>query len=166
MNKLIELDLEFDFSDAVDAVKFDDDAIHGNNSMKRVDFIVEYENFYRFIEVKDPDDPTASNPQAILRKLGSGALINSLAGKYRDSLLYRILANKCSKDMHYVVLFSMSSLEPALLLTKQDALHRELPLNHNHWAIPAAKSCVILNLEQYKRQFGKNSVRRISDGAA
>tara|TARA_R110001583_G_scaffold104199_1_gene251575 strand:- start:8410 stop:8910 length:501 start_codon:yes stop_codon:yes gene_type:complete len=166
MTKLIELDLEFDFSDAVEAVQFDDNQTHGSSSMKRVDFVVEYENFYRFIEVKDPDDPAASNPQGILEKLRSGILINSLAGKYRDSLLFRVLANKGNKEMHYVVLLSMSSLEPALLLTKQDALHRELPLNHNDWAIPSAKSCVILNLEQYKRQFGENSVRRISDGAA
>jgi len=166
VTKLVELDLEFDFSDAIDAIQFDDNATHGNSCMKRVDFIAEYEGFYRFIEVKDPDDPAASNPQAIVQKFRSDELIRSLAGKYRDSLLFRILSNKCSKDMHYVVLFSMASLDPALLLSKQDALHRELPLNHNDWEIPAAKSCVILNLEQYKRHFGENSVRRISDGEA
>lgn len=113
MTKLVELDLEFDFSDAIDAIQFDDNATHGNSCMKRVDFIAEYEGFYRFIEVKDPDDPAASNPQAIVQKFRSDELIRSLAGKYRDSLLFRILSNKCSKDMHYVVLFSMASLDPA-----------------------------------------------------
>lgn len=166
MTKLAELDLEFDFSDAIEAIQFDDDLIHGNSSMKRVDFIAEYESFYRFIEVKDPDSPVAANPQAFLKKLKSDELIRSLAGKYRDSLLFRILANKCGKDMHYVVLLSMAALDPALLLSKQDALKREMPLNHGEWVLSAAKSCVILNLDQYKRHFGKSSVRRISDGTA
>lgn len=134
--------------------------------MKRVDFIVEYEDFYRFFEIKDPDAPTASNPRAIVNKLRSGALINSLAGKYRDSLLFRVLANKCNKDIHYVVLLSISSLDPASLLIKQDALKNEIPINHNGWVLSAAKSCVILNLEQYKKQFGESSVRRISDGGS
>ncbi|AQA18964.1 hypothetical protein BST95_12650 [Halioglobus japonicus] len=166
MTKLVELDLEFDFSDAIEAIQFDEDLSHGNSCMKRVDFIAEYEDFYLFIEVKDPDDPAAANPQAFVQKLRSDELIRSLAGKYRDSLLFRILANKCNKDMHYVVLFSMASLEPALLLSKQDALHREIPLNHDDWRIPSARSCVILNLKQYKIRFGENSVRRISDGGA
>lgn len=164
MTTLVELDLEFDFSDAIEAIQFDDVATHGNSGMKRVDFIAEYEDFYRFIEVKDPDDPSASNPNAFAQKLRSDELIRNLAGKYRDSLLFRILSNKCNKDMHYVVLISMASLEPALLLSKQDALNREMPINHDDWAMSAAKSSIILNLEQYKKHFGKNSVRRISDG--
>lgn len=163
MTTLVELDLEFDFSDAIEAIKFDDDA-HGNSSMKRVDFIAEYEDCYRFFEIKDPDDPAAQNPQAFARKLRSNELVRSLAGKYRDSLLFRFLTSKPLKDTHYVVLLSMTDLDPALLLTKQDALRREMPLTHSDWEKPAAKSCVILNLEKYKERFGENSVRRISDG--
>lgn len=164
MTKLIEDDLEFDFSDAISVVKFDDASTHGNNSMKRVDFIAEYESSYRFIEVKDPDVPGASNPQGFVNKLTTGKLICDLAGKYRDSLLFRVLSNKGSKQMDYVVLLSMASLDSALLLNKQDELHRSIPLTHGEWEIPSARSCVILNLQQYKTRFGSNSVRRISDG--
>lgn len=164
MTKLIENDLEFDFSDAVTAFQFDDDATHGNSSMKRVDFIAEYDDFYRFIEVKDPDIDLIADHSSFLAKFQSGNLVASLAGKYRDSLLFRVLANKCNKDMHYIVLLSMASIDVAMLLNKQDKLHREIPLNHDEWVLPSAKSCVILNLEQYKRQFGENSVRRISEG--
>lgn len=163
MTKLIENDLEFDFSDAVTAFQFDDDT-HGNSSMKRVDFIAEYDDFYRFIEVKDPDIDLIADHSSFLTKFQSGKLVASLAGKYRDSLLFRVLANKCSKDMHYVVLLSMASIDVAMLLNKQDKLYREIPLNHDEWALPSAKSCVILNLAQYKRQFGEKSVRRISEG--
>lgn len=166
MTKLVELDLEFDFSDAINAVQFDDTTTHGNSSMKRVDFIVEYEDCYRFIEVKDPDINLEGDHSSFLAKLQSGKLVTSLAGKYRDSLLFRVLSNKCDKDLHYIVLLSMASIEPPMLLNKLDALRREIPLNHNDWAISSAKSCVILNLEQYKRRFGESSVRRISDGGA
>jgi len=166
VTKLVELDLEFDFSGAIDAVQFDDDSTHGNSSMKRVDFIVEYEDCYRFIEVKDPDIDLEGDHSSFLGKLQSGKLVASLAGKYRDSLLFRLLSNKCDKDLHYVVLLSMASIEPPMLLNKLDALRHAMPLNHNDWVMSSAKSCVILNLEQYKRHFGENSVRRISDGAA
>jgi hypothetical protein len=163
VTKLVELDLEFDFTDAINAIKFDDISTHGNSGMKRVDFVAEYADCYWFIEVKDPDAPTATNPAAFVQKLRSDELIRSLAGKYRDSLLFRILENKCSKHMHYLVVLAMKSLEPALLLSRQDALHRELPLDHNNWVFPVARSCVILNLEQYKKHFGENSVRRLSE---
>lgn len=166
MTKLVENDLEFDFSDAVSAIQFDDDATHGNSSMKRVDFIAEYEDYYRFIEVKDPDIDPAADHSIFISKLQSGNLVASLAGKYRDSLLFRVLSNKCNKDMHYVVLLSMATLDTPLLLNKQDQLFREIPLNHEEWALPSAKSCVILNLEQYKNQFGETSVRRLSESGA
>ena len=164
MTRLTENDLEFNFSDAVTAFQFDDDATHGNSSMKRVDFIAEYEDYYRFIEVKDPDIDTTADHSRFLDKFRSGSLVASLAGKYRDSHLFRVLANKADKPFDYIVLLSMSVLDDALLLTKQDQLHRSIPFTHNDWDAPPARSCVILNLEQYKIQFGENSVRRISEG--
>lgn len=165
MTILVEDDLEFDFTAAIEAVRFDRDDLHGHNSMKRVDFIAEYEERFVFLEVKDPDNPVAANPGAFRQKLMSGNLIPSLAGKYRDSLWFRTLCGKSGKPVHYVVLLSMATLDPALLLTKQDELHRSLPLKHKDWSIPFAQACVILNLEQYKKQFGAHSVRRISAGA-
>jgi len=166
VTRLIEKDLGFNFPNDVTAFQFDDDAIHGNSTMKRVDFILEHDDCYLFIEVKDPDIPAATeqNRAEFLTDLQSGKLLNSLSGKYRDSLLFRHLAGKNDKPIDYIVLLSMSSLDPAFLLNKIDALHREIPLNHNSWSVTSARSCVILNLEQYKNQFGENSVRRISEG--
>ncbi|MFD2438604.1 hypothetical protein [Modicisalibacter luteus] len=48
MTLLSEDDLEFDFSDAIEAVRFDDDSLHGQSTMKRVDFIAEYEDRFVF----------------------------------------------------------------------------------------------------------------------
>jgi hypothetical protein len=164
MTILTELDLEFDFSDAIDAMQFDDDGYHGGNTMKRVDFIVEYEDFYRFIEVKDPDHPAVVNRAAFISKLRSGQLILSLSGKYRDSLFFRSIQNKADKKIEYIVLLSMAILDAALLITKQDELHKSIPLSHNDWPNDSAAVCVILNMEQWKRRFGDNSVKRLSAG--
>lgn len=166
MTVLSEDDLEFDFSSAIAAIRFDDDTLHGSKStMKRVDFIVEYEDCFVFLEVKDPDNPAAANPEAFRQKLLSGNLIPDLAGKYRDSLWFHTLCGKAEKPIHYVVLLSMAALDPALLLNKQDELHRCLPMNHRDWFKSFAQACVILNLEQYKRQFGTHAVHRKSVGA-
>lgn len=165
MTILVEDDLEFDFGAAIEAVRFDDSAIHGQSTMKRVDFIAEYEDRFIFLEVKDPDNPAATDVTAFNQKLLGGNLIPDLAGKYRDSLWFRALSGKAGKPVHYIVLLSMASLDPALLLTKQDELHRCLPMNHKDWSVSFAQACVILNLEQYKKQFGNHTVRRISAGA-
>jgi len=165
MTVLAEADLEFDFSEAMRAIRFDDDTTHGKSTMKRVDFIVEYADRYIFLEVKDPDNPAAANPEVFRQKLLGGNLIPDLAGKYRDSLWFHTLCGKADKPIYYVVLLSMAALDPALLLNKQDELHRCLPMNHRDWSRPFAQACVILNLEQYKRQFGTHAVRRKSAGA-
>ena len=164
MTVLSEDDLEFDFSLAIEAICFDDDALHKQSTMKRVDFIAEFADRFVFFEIKDPDNPVAANPGAFKQKLLSGNLIPDLAGKYRDSLWFRTLSGKADKPTHYIVLLSMASLEPALLLTKQDELQRSLPIKHPDWSAPCAQACVILNLDQYKKQFGEDSVRRLSAG--
>ncbi len=139
---LSEDDLEFDFSAAIEVIRFDDNTLHGKSTMKRVDFIAEYEDRFVFLEVKDPDNPAAVKPEAFSKKLLSGNLIPDLAGKYRDTLWFRTLSGKVGKPVHYVVLLSMASLDPA----------------------PFAQACVVLNLDQYKKQFGASSVRRLSAG--
>ncbi len=164
MTVLAENDLEFDFSAAMEAIIFDDDALHNPSTIKRVDFIAEFNDRFVFIEVKDPDMPGAANPEAFKTKLLTGNLIPDLAGKYRDSLWFRSLSGKATKPIHYIVLISMASLEPALLLAKQDELKRSLPITHKDWSVPCAAGCAVLNLDQYKKQFGANSVRRLSAG--
>jgi hypothetical protein len=164
MTVLTEDDLEFNFGSALDAIVFDDDALHKPSTIKRVDFIAEFNDRFVFLEIKDPDRPGAANPEAFKTKLLGGNLIPDLAGKYRDSIWFRTLSGKVTKPVHYVVLLSMASLEPALLLAKQDELKRSLPITHTDWSAPCAQACVILNLEQYKKQFGADSVRRLSAG--
>lgn len=161
--KLEERDLEFDFTGALAADKFDDGTTHASSSIQAVDFIIEYEDCYRFVEVKDPDEPGAVNVQAFRDKLRSGKLIRSLAAKYRDSLFFRAFQGYQSKDIEYVVLLSMAVLDDALLLVKQDELRRSIPFNHPLWQHSSASACVILNLNQWKRRYGDESIRRLSE---
>lgn len=164
MTVLAENDLEFDFSSALEAIIFDDDALHTPSTIKRVDIIAEYTNRSIFLEIKDPDQPGAANPQAFKDKLLTGNLIPELAGKYRDSYWFRSHSGKVTKPIHYIVLISMASLDSALLLAKQDELKKSLPITHKDWSAPCAVGCAILNLDQYKKLFGVNSVRRRSNG--
>lgn len=163
--KLRERDLEFDFTDALDAVKFDDGTVHSSSSIQPVDFIVEFEDCYKFVEVKDPDEPGTVNVEAFRKKLQSGKLIRSLAGKYRDSLFFRSFQDNPRKDVEYIVLLSMRRLDDALLLAKQDQLLRSIPFTHESWKRNSASVCVILNMKQWKRKYGENSINRLSEAS-
>ena len=166
MTKLAELDLEFDFSNAVNAYQFDSDELHGTSTGQRVDFIAEYENCYLFIEVKDPDHPAATNPAAFLAKLSNEKLVNSLAGKFRDTFFFKTLCAEYDrqKKIDYIVLLSCSAIDDAMMLTKQDQLHRKIPIQHTQWSGQPTISCSLMSLQKYKELFGENSVRRISEG--
>ncbi len=162
--KLTELDLEFDFNGALHAFKFDDGTTHASSSIQAVDFVVEYEDAYHFVEVKDPDKPDAADVASFVEKLKTGQLIRSLAGKYRDSYFFRNFQGYKKKNIEYIVLLSMKVLDDAMLLAKQDELHRSIPLKHQGWQSDSATACVILNMTQWKKRYGNKSIRRISDG--
>lgn len=160
-----ELDLELKFPDAIKVVHFDNPSCHGSSTIKRVDFIVEYNERHIFVEVKDPDCPGAQNIEAFRRKFESGALVQSLSGKFRDTLLFRSLQKKNELDIVYIVLISMSCLDPALLLTKQEELKGSIPISHKAWEQDCAAGCVVMNVQQWKTKFGSDSIRRISEAA-
>lgn len=162
MTQLSERDLEFDFSAAIRAVKFDDGVAHSKSSVQPVDFILEHTDRYTFVEVKDPDEPGAADVEAFRVKLKSGQLIRSLAGKFRDSMFFRVIQGVERKPVEYIVLLSMEALADADLLTKTDQLKRSLPIEHSDWPSDCATSCVIMNVRQWKRKFGDESLRRLS----
>ena len=161
--KLVEGDLEFFFSGAISAVKFDDETVHGSSSIQPVDFVVEFDEVFRFVEVKDPDVPNAENVAEFKEKLKSGKLTRQLAGKYRDSLFFRGFQSNSQKSVEYVVLLSMKVLEDALLIAKQDELQRSIPFSHATWEGTSASVCAILNIDQWKKRYGEESIRRLSE---
>lgn len=165
MTTVQEFDLELSFPGAEAVIHFDDSKYHASSTVQRVDFIAEYKAHYLFVEIKDPDIPTAQNSAAFVDKLKSGKLVQSLAGKFRDTQFFRLAQGKNDRKVRYVVLLSMQCLDNALLVTKQDELRKAIPIKHVDWANDCAASCIILNFEQWKIQFGEQSLRRISGEA-
>lgn len=163
MTTVREFDLELSFPGATNVVHFDDDHYHASSTVQRVDFIAEYDEQHLFIEIKDPDIPTAQDPGAFFQKVNSGKLVQSLAGKFRDTLFFRSAQGKNDREIRYLVLLSMNSLDDALLISKQDELRKAIPIRHGDWAQACAASCIILNFEQWKNKFGEQSLRRISE---
>ena len=158
-----EEDLEFDFSDAADAIKFDDCNHALSHCMKAVDFIIELPTAYLFVEVKDPSQPRAPAKAAdnFKAKVTNGELQKDIVKKFRDSFVYRWAENKLDKPVHFL---SVVTLEEALLHNFQDELKRNLPfVGPTRWTRQLAASCHVLNIEAWNRNFPKWPVRRLSE---
>ncbi|MEW6666845.1 MAG: hypothetical protein AB1512_16710 [Thermodesulfobacteriota bacterium] len=151
---------EFDFQDALDAFIFDEKTpglptFHGlSHAMRAVDLIVEFENEYLFIEVKDfyrPDDYLNGDYFNHLREV--------LKYKYRDSFLYRWAERKTDKPIHYLCLLT---LENALISRMNKEIRQQLPPGRPvaRWQREIARSCAILNQERWNRNFPKWPVTR------
>ena len=151
---------DFDFMDAIDAFVFDEKdknlpTYHGlSYAMKAVDIIVELENDYLFIEVKDfysPDDYKNGDCFNHLR--------NVLKYKYRDTFLYRWAERKIDKPVRYICLLA---LENALISRMNKEIRIQLPLSRpvERWERSIVDSCVVLNEERWNHNFPKWPVSR------
>lgn len=151
---------DFDFMDAIDAFVFDEKdknlpTYHGlSHAMKAVDIIVELENDYLFIEVKNfysPDDYQSGDCFNHLR--------NVLKYKYRDTFLYRWAERKIDKPVRYICLLT---LENALISRMNKEIRIQLPLSRpvERWERSIVDSCVVLNKERWNHNFPKWPVSR------
>lgn len=151
---------EFDFTDALDAFVFDqqDSAhvkFHGlSHAMKAVDLVVELDECFLFVEIKDfrtDDDLTTGD--------GFSKLKSALKYKFRDSFVYRWAEDIAAKPIHYLC---MLSLDNALTTRLAKDLKHELPCGRpiGRWQRDVAASCVVLNPEAWNRNFPKWPVCR------
>ena len=153
--------LQFDFSDATSAIKFDEEdrtksTFHGlSHCMKAVDFVVEYKDFYLFVEIKNPRD--ASRYATPSQK---NDLIKALVGKFRDSFLYRWCENALDKPIRYQCLVE---LDHAQTLHLMDALKRELPISKtpDRWQRELASMCSVTNRAAWNQTFPDMTVTNI-----
>ena len=158
---LREGELEFDFTDALNGFKFDEtdkqsEYYHGlSHCMKAVDFIIELENDYLLVEVKDFYDPAQYHNSDSFKKLR-----NDLKIKLRDSMLYRFAENLLDKPIRYLCLMT---LEDALNSRLMQELKRIVPegIASTRWEKPLAKSCIVANINRWNINFPKWQVRRI-----
>lgn len=160
---LTENDLEFDFTDAVSAIKFDDTDHALAHCMKAVDFVVEFPEAWLFVEVKDPSNPRAhiQATNGFREGATSGKLCRDIVRKFRDSFIYRWAEENTEKPIHFIFLIT---IEEALLNSFQDELRRDLPLTGPlRWSRQIVESCHALSIEAWNRNFSKWPVRRLSD---
>lgn len=151
---------EFDFTDAVDGFVFDQQdsshtKFHGlSHAMKAVDMVVELEECYLFIEVKD-----FRSDDALKTGDGFNKLKSVLKYKFRDSFIYRWAEKIPEKPIHYLCLLS---LDNALTTKLAKDLKHELPCGCpiSRWSRDLAASCVVLNFDAWNRNFSKWPVCR------
>jgi len=164
---------EFCFEDALNAFVFDETdsskpTFHGA-PMKGVDIVAEFNNDYIFIELKDYDDPAIYDITQVsedanekkARQDGFKWLKNYLKYKFRDSYLYRHAEQKVDKPIHYICL---TTFDNALNSRMQKILKRELPVGRAspRWTHELAKSCQVINMATWNKNFPKWPVTRLS----
>lgn len=168
--KLRERDLEIDFTDAIEAIIFDQmkadqPGYHGIGQMHRVDFIVELKEAILFVEVKDPGNPKAQ--AAGLAKfhgeLQDGTLSDTFAAKFIDTFLYRWAEERLEKPVHYISLVTFEDSE--LLPNFSDEIAKKLPPMGKavpRWKRQLAENCQVFNIELWNENFPKWPVVRVS----
>jgi hypothetical protein len=168
--KLRERDLEIDFTDAIDAIVFDQmksnqPNYHGIAEMHRVDFVVELEAAILFVEVKDPGNPRAQAEglEKFFAELKSGTLGDTFAAKFIDTFLYRWAEERLHKPVYYISLVTFEDSE--LLPNFSDEIAKKLPPMGNvmpRWKRRLAENCQVFNIELWNQSFPKWPATRIA----
>jgi hypothetical protein len=167
MTMLVEGDLQIALPTAATGRKFDD-AAHGlSHCMKAVDFIVEHGNQVFFLELKDPEAPSAlaQKSAAYIDKFRSGDIDTNLKIKCRDSWLYEYAQGRVNKPIIYLVLIGASTLSAAELLARTDALKRQIPVfgpGDRPWVNPFVKGCAVMNIAAWNKALPQFQVSRVS----
>lgn len=169
---LREGDLEFNFTNAIDAIEFDEmkkankhlPNYHGIGEMSRVDFVVEVDDAIVFIEIKDPDNPKAQEKglESFYNDLNSGKLSDIFASKFVDTFFFRWAEDKLNKPIYYI---NLVTFDEPLTVVLSDEIMKKLPpsgLRSKRWTKAIYENCQVFNLEMWNNHFKKWPVKRIS----
>src|SRR5580765_1363981 len=163
--KIVADGFEFFFEGAKDVFIFDEkdpkkSTFHGA-PMKGVDIVAVFPDQYIFIEIKDYtaeadqyDEAKAADTAELMAVCDKRKwLKNYLKYKFRDTYLYRHAEDKVDKEIHYLCLLTFDN---ALCSTMAKSLRKELPVGRNRrWVRELAKSCNVLNVVQWNKNFPK-----------
>ena len=166
---LEEGELRFEFTDANDGYTFDETDssnpnCHGlSHCMKAVDFRVEFNDKYLFVEIKDPPVPSGATRSTRYDSASDyNELIKSLVGKFRDSFLYHWAEKKRQKPISY---FCLINLDSALTLKLLNDLRRQLPEHgpaNGRWKRSLVRGCAVANVSDWNAAFPKWQITRLS----
>ena len=167
--KLTERDIEIEFTDAIEALQFDQmdedrPNYHGIAEMHRVDFVVEVEKAIVFVEIKDPSSPRAQQKgiDKFRGELINGTLSSTFAAKFIDSFLYRWAEEKIHKPVFYL---NLVTLEAELLQNFSDEIAKKLPpmgKSMPRWKRQVVENCQVFNIETWNQNFPKWPVTRLA----
>ena len=165
MTILTEDRLQITVTGEVSARKFDDKNHRLSRCMKAVDFIIEFDDHYMFIELKDPQHPNAreSNQTEFIRSFRAGEIDKDLKRKYRDSLLYEWASGRADKPIDYYVLCAWDRLDSASLGRRTDKLKSILPghgPDGNPWRM--VRNCEVFNLDKWNKNLPQYPATRVS----
>jgi len=166
--ELVEGDLRITLPAGAVGRRFDDHGGHGlSHCMKAVDFIVERADQTYFIELKDPENPSAKpkDRAAFLKELMSGVIDADLKVKCRDSWLYEFAEGRADKPVYYLVLIGASALSDAELMARTEALKRQLPVSGaagRPWKRPFVAGCAVMNLAAWNKKLPHMPVSRVA----
>lgn len=168
MIALEEGKLRFEFTDASHGYTFDEtdsskSTYHGlSHCMKAVDFWVEFEDKYVFVEIKDPPVPNGATRSTRYDSPNEyNRLLNSLVGKFRDSFLYHWAEKKKKKPISYLCLINLDS---ALTLKLLNDLKRQLPENgpaNGRWKKMLVRGCGVSNMNDWNAAFPEWQITRL-----
>ena len=165
MTTLSEGDLRLTLPEPVTGRKFDG-AKHGlSHCMKAVDWILDLPERTYFVEIKDPDAPSAKDKQrhCFFRRLLDGELTTDLVAKLRDSFLYEWACDRVDKPISYYVIIASDTLDAAQLLNRTDDLKRRLPVGKRmSWNRAMAHDCRVFNIAKWNDAFPEYPLSRHS----
>lgn len=167
MTVLTEGNLQLTVNGAVAAWKFDDSGHGLSHCMKAVDFIIELDDCYLYIEFKDPQSDTATQraTENYLASLQKGQLDEDFKYKYRDSYLYEWATGRADKPIDYLVLIALDTLKTPLLRQRRRELERKLPVlgpGGQPWPRPIVRSCSVFNIDTWNRNFPDYPITRLT----
>lgn len=161
-----EDDLQFDFTQAIQVKKADGTSVCG---LKFVDFIVELDDKFLFIELKDPDNPRTPPEKRVkyLEQMRSSELARDLGQKVKDTLLFEWACDvTINKPIHYIVVIEASFADPATLLALSDKVKGHFPLKFPKKTPikrPVFESFSLISLAQWNAHFLQFPAIRISN---
>jgi hypothetical protein len=162
-----EGDIRFDFSSAVSWKRFDGEEHGLSHCMKAVDFVVYLSDRILFIEVKDPENPSAENAESFNEEFTTEKYIKDvLVQKCRDSYLYEYSYDNVSKPVHYSVVVGISKLSEPELLAITETLKHHIPISgpkKQPWPKRFIENCMVFSLETWNKYMPDFHVIRISN---
>ena len=159
MEMFREGELEFDFSEAVEARRLDEQGVPTPEGMSFVDFIIDVGKEVLLIEVKDPSHSTTPEQERekFYHQLKGNELINKhLVPKCRDSYTFLHLMEKDTKVLLFIVIIAIDrrSFDEALLEpVKEKLLKRIRKEAKEPWVRQYVRDCLVLDLDGWNSKF-------------